>query len=88
MPRSNQSRKAEKERNIQSAINHYKTSNEASIRASAERFGVAYSTLLGRLTGVQDRVGGHRGLQALTEYEEKSIVRWCGRLDEWGIPQL
>jgi len=86
MPRTSQPKKGERERNIQSAINHYKNSDEASIRASAERFGVAYSTLRGRLTGVQDRVGGHRGLQALTKYEEKSIVRWCGRLDEWGHP--
>ena len=22
----------------------------------------------------------------LSEYEEKSIVRWCERLDEWGHP--
>jgi len=65
----------ERERNIQSAINHYKNSNEASIQPSAEQFGVAYSTLRGHLTRVQDRVGGHCGLQALAKYEEKSILR-------------
>ena len=25
-------------------------------------------------------------MQVLSEYEEKSVVRWCGRLDEWGHP--
>jgi len=31
-------------------------------------------------------VKGRRRLQALTEYEEKAIVRWCAKVDEWGHP--
>ena len=54
------------------------------MRASAEKFGIAYSTLGGRLKGRQSRVLGHLKMQVLTEFEEKSIARWCKRLDEWG----
>jgi len=84
---SNTSRKTEKkERAIQDAIAYYNASEEHSIRASGEKFGVAYSTLRGRLGGAQDYVKGHRRLEALTEYEEKAIVRWCAKVDEWGHP--
>jgi len=31
-------------------------------------------------------VKGHHRLQALREYEEKAIVRWCAKVDEWGHP--
>jgi len=46
------------EEKLQKAINHYENSVPANIRHSAERFGVPYSTLWGRLTGAQNRVAG------------------------------
>ncbi|KAG0136135.1 hypothetical protein HOY82DRAFT_479212, partial [Tuber indicum] len=40
----------------------------------------------GRLIERQSRAKGHCKRQVLTEYEEKSIVRWCERLEEWCHP--
>jgi len=67
--------KDQREEKLQKAINHYENSVPANIRHSAERFGVPYSTLRGRLTGAQNRVAGQLKAQALTDYEENSIVR-------------
>jgi len=78
--------KNEAEATLQKAINHYRHSDKPSICASAEKHGVAYSTLRGRLQGKVSREVGHLKLQVLTQYEEKSIVRWCECLDEWGHP--
>lgn len=79
--------KDQREEKLQKAITHYENSVLANIRHSAERFGVPYSTLRGRLAGAQNRVAGQLKAQALTDYEENSIVRWCAQLDEWGHPQ-
>jgi len=76
----------EAEERIEKAINHYQQSDEPSIRPSAEKYGVPYSTLQGRLQGRVPQEIGHQKMLVLTEYEEKSIVRWCERLDEWGHP--
>jgi len=75
------------EEKLQKAINHYANSVLANIRHSAERFGVPYSTLRGRLSRAQNCVAGQLKAQALTDYEENSIVRWCAQLDQWGHPQ-
>jgi len=79
--------KDQRQEKLQKAINHYENSLPANIRHSAECFGVAYSTLRGRLTGAQNRVACQLKAQALTDYEENSIVRWCAQLDKWGHPQ-
>ena len=71
---------------LQEALKHYQHSEEPSLRASVEKYGVAYSTLRGRLKGRQTHGAGHCKMQVLSEYEEKSVVRWCERLDEWGHP--
>ena len=86
MPRMKEGSKDEVEGRIQQAIQHYQTSEKPSLRLSAEKFGIAYSTLRGRLQGRQARATRLQRRQALSEYEEKSIVRWCERLDEWGHP--
>jgi len=72
-----------KEANLQE---HYKYSEKPSIRATAEKFAIPFSTLQNRLSGTKTRVQGHVKLQVLTEYEERAIVRWCERLDEWAHP--
>jgi len=79
-------RKEEVEGRIQQAIQHYKTSDKPSLRLSAEKFGIAYSTLWDRLNGRQAQATRLVRRQALLEYEEKSIVRGCERLDEWWHP--
>lgn len=86
MPQLKERKKDEGEGRLQQAIRHYRDSDEPSIRASAEKFSIPYSTLRGRLKGRQSRVAGHLRMQVLTEYEESSLVRWCERLDEWGHP--
>jgi len=74
MPQIKKEKREEVEKRILDAIQHYKHSKKRSIRTSAETFGIAYSTLQGRLTGRQSRAGGHVRLQVLSENEEKSIV--------------
>lgn len=86
MPRIQEGSKGEVEARIQQAIQHYQNSKKPSLRSSAEKYGIAYSTLRGRLQGRQARETGHLHRQVLSEYEEKSIVNWCGKLDEWGHP--
>ncbi|KAG0135439.1 hypothetical protein HOY82DRAFT_479895 [Tuber indicum] len=77
-----QRKKDEGELRLQEALKHYQHSQEPSIRSSAEMYGVAYSTLRGRLKGRQSRVSGQLKTQVLSQNEERSIVRWCERLDE------
>jgi len=86
MPRMKEGRKEEVERWIYQAIHHYQSGDKPSLRLSAEKFGIPYSTRRGRLKGRQESSKGHQRRQVLLEYEEKSIVRWCERLDEWGHP--
>ena len=86
MPAIKERKKDEAESRLQEAIRHYQHSNEPSMRSSAEKFGIAYSTLRGRLKGRQTRVSGHLKMQVLTEFKEKSIARRCERLDDWGHP--
>jgi hypothetical protein len=86
MPRSKERKTEERENRLLDAIKHYQSDEKPSIRLTAERYGVPFSTLRGRLQGAQRRGIGHRALQLLTIYEENSIVEWCERMDEWGHP--
>lgn len=76
----------EREEHIKLAIEYYTSARDPSLRQSAEKFGIPYSTLRDRLQGVQNRRESHRRQQLLTEHEEKSIVQWCQRMDDWGFP--
>ena len=86
MARLSQRRKDAKEKSLQDAIRYYNQSDEPSIRATAEKFGVAHTTLRDRRAGTQSHVISHRKMQAYTEYEEKAIVQWCKSHDEWRHP--
>ena len=86
MPAIKESKKDKAELQLQEAIRYYQHSNKLSLRSLAEKLGIAYSTLWWRLKGGQTRVLGHRKMQGLTEFEEKSIAQWCEQLDEWGHP--
>lgn len=78
--------KDERESHIKMAIEHYQNSMDPSLRQSAEKFSIPYSTLRDRLQGAKNRRDSHRRQQLLTEHEEKSIVKWCERMDDWGFP--
>jgi len=78
--------KDEKEALLQAAVEFYRESSEATIKGTAEKYGIAYSTLRGRLKEAVSRGSGHQRMQVVTSYEESSVVRWCERLDEWGHP--
>jgi hypothetical protein len=56
------------------------------MQASAEKFGIPYSTLRDWLNGAQSYQESHRHQQQLTEHEEKAIVRWYQMIDDWGFP--
>ena len=86
IPQMKEERKEEVERRIQQAIQHYQSSNEPWIWLSVEKFGVASSTLWGQRKGREAQATGHLMGQVLSEYEEKSIVRWCEQRDKWGHP--
>jgi hypothetical protein len=87
MTRLKGKQKKEREENIQLAIKHYrKCKTDSSIRLSAETYGIPYRTLRDRLAGAQNHRESHRHQQLLTEQEEKSIVRWILKMDDWGFP--
>lgn len=78
----------ERERLIQLAISHYQGSSkpDMSMRASAEAYGIPWTTLRDRLKGAEPRRAAHKSQQILSDYEEGTIVRWCERMDDWGFP--
>lgn len=78
--------KEEREEHIRLAIERYQTSKDPSIRECAETFNIPYSTLRDRLQGKGSRRDSHRRQQLLNEHEEKSVVAWCIRMDDWGFP--
>jgi hypothetical protein len=81
MDRVKERQKNECEENIQSAIIHYENALQPSMRVSAEKFGIPYSTLRDQLNGAQSQQESHCH-QQLTEHEEKAIVRWCQKMDD------
>ncbi|KAH0608756.1 uncharacterized protein H6S33_001890 [Morchella sextelata] len=87
MPRLKGKKWEEREKLIEKAMTHYRESgNSASLRISAETFGISWSTLRDRLNGEQNRREANRTQQLLNEDEEGCIVRWCQRMDDWGFP--
>ncbi|KAH0603952.1 uncharacterized protein H6S33_006983 [Morchella sextelata] len=86
MPRYKGKQLEEREKLIQDALSHYNTSTKPSMRASADTFGIPWTTLRDRLNGAQNRRDAHRSMQLLSEHEETTIVRWCERMDDWGFP--
>ena len=89
MPRLNERhwQQNAREANIQAALKSYHRSDRPSIKGTTEQFGVPYSTLRGRIRGVQDRVTRHRAMLVLTVFEENFMTRWCEKLDHQGHPQ-
>ena len=86
MPHQRRPDMGEREKFNTLAINHYQSSSKPSLRASAEAYGIPWTTLRDRVNGVQDHQESHRGQQLLLVQEEKTIVTWCTRMDNWGFP--
>jgi len=77
---------AEYEKALQSACNRVQRGLFPSVRNAAEAFGVHYSTLRRHLKGGKSRKLAHVHQQLLTLAEERAIVRWIVRLEEFGFP--
>ena len=69
-----------------SALEDLRTGKIKSIRGAAERYGLQYETLRDRKRGTANRVLSHEDQQHLTNAEEKAIVAWIGRVDDYGWP--
>ena len=69
-----------------SALEDLRTGKIGSIRAAAERYGLRYETLRDRKRGTANRALSHEDQQHLTNAEEKAIVAWIGRVDDYGWP--
>jgi len=63
----------------------YEGGQYPSIRKTADAFGVGYTTLHRCLNGGQSRSKVHISRQLCTLAEEKAIVRWIVKLEEWGF---
>ena len=72
---------------LANVIKAYHGKEYTSIRATAEAYGVPYSTLHGRLNrGHQNRLAARGKDQILAPAEEKAIVNWITKLDNRGFP--
>jgi hypothetical protein len=67
-------------------IEHFHNAAETSIRASAAKYNVPYTTLRDRLAGTHSRQESHQNQQILLFDEEISIVKWIQQMDDWGFP--
>jgi len=76
---------AQRELRIRQAILEFEQRKYPSIWKTAVAFGLAYATLYGQLNDSQSHVKGHITQQLCTPAEEKAIVRWILKLEEWGF---
>jgi len=77
---------AQRELCIRRAILAFQQGKYASIRKTAAAFGLPFTTLHRQLNGGESRVKAHIAQQLCTPAEEKAIVRWILKLEEWGFP--
>jgi len=77
---------ADREKAIKNACDGVQQGRFASIRKAAEAYGVHYSTVRRRLRGAKARKLAHVHQQLSTPAEERAIVRWIVRLEEFGFP--
>ena len=72
--------------NTQAAVRHYRAGRFTCIRDTATSHGIFYTKLRNGLSGVPPRAEAHTSQQTLTVQEEKVIVNYILRLDNWGFP--
>ncbi|KAL6406462.1 putative transposase [Ilyonectria robusta] len=68
---------------IQAAIQD--VGNGTSLRRAANRHGVPYSTLRGRINGTESRNEAHRWRQLLHKHREKQLCKWLIFQDKPGM---
>jgi len=66
------------------ALENLRSGKIGSIRSAAEKYGLKHETLRDRKWGSGNRIGSHEDQQHLTYAEEKAIVAWIGRVDDYG----
>ena len=69
-----------------SALEDLRKGKIGSIRAVAEKYGLRYETLRDRKRGTANRALSLEDQQHLTNAEERAIVAWIGRVDDYGWP--
>ena len=77
---------ADREKALKKACEGVQQGRFTSIRKAADAYGVHYSTVQRRLKGAQPRRLAHTKQQLLTPIEERAIVRWIMRLEEFRFP--
>ena len=82
----NKKQKGDKEARIKKAIHAVKSGDFPSLRRTAEAYDIPLTTLRRRLAEGISCALAHESQQLLTVAEEKAIVRWIYRLEEFGFP--
>ena len=78
--------KEDKEARIKKAVQAVTAGDFPSLRRTAEAYNIPLTTLRRRLAGGVSRALAHESQQLLTIAEEKAVVRWIYRLEEFGFP--
>jgi len=76
----------DRENQIREAKHAYHSGLEPSNCGAASTSGIPYGTFRDRLRGAHPRSAAHEKELLLTLEEEKSIVRFCETLDDFGYP--
>ena len=82
----NKKHNEDKEARIKKAIHAVKVGDFPSLRRTAEAYDIPLTTLRRRLGGGVSCALAHESQQLLTVAEEKAVVRWIYRLEEFGFP--
>ena len=82
----NKKQNGDKEARIKKAIHAVKSRDFPSLRRTAEAYDIPLTTLRRRLAGGISCALAHESQQLLTVAEEKAVVRWIYRLEEFRLP--
>ncbi|KAH0612472.1 uncharacterized protein H6S33_008852 [Morchella sextelata] len=86
MARKQKSSSAPTETRVQAAIRDYRSGKFKNIKDAATAHEITYGRLRNHLAGKGPKGEAHVDQQLLTPIEEKEIVKWILRLDDWGFP--
>jgi hypothetical protein len=77
---------SDRERNIEAAIQDYRTGRYSSVRAAAKAYGISRTTLQARVNGRTNRATSHEYRQRLTPAQETFLVQWILDEESYGRP--
>lgn len=78
--------KAYNEESITRALNRLENGDFKSLRQASALTGVPYATLQRRRQGAKPRTEAHQPEQLLSAVQERVLVDWIKRNDNWGFP--